>query len=189
MSPAEKARMKELEKKFGDGTVDEREMFFARLNAKHPNEVGAGPIWDSRMIFTKIRADRIVGGVERLVNKDGKNATMNFTPWSYHWGQANYNNAANWSLLSNKDVSSIESTYNMQGLRILQGQKHNSGYTAWLVLRSGLSLTPEGEESQATSSLQRMHLKVLKLTQRTHLVFRKLETSLNLICRTTTLSL
>lgn len=133
MSPAEKARMKELEKKFGDGTVDERQMFWARLNAKHPNEIGAGPIWDSRMIFTKIRADRIVGGVERLINKDGTNAVMNFTPWSYHWGQANYNNAANWSLLSNKDVSTIESTYNMQGLRILQGQKHNSGYTAWLV--------------------------------------------------------
>lgn len=133
MTPAEKARMSELEKKFGDGAVNEREMFFARLNAKHPNEVGAGPIWDSRMIFTKIRADRIVGGVERMVNKDGKNSSMNFTPWSYHWGQANYNNAANWSVLTPKDIATVESTYNMQGLRILQGSKHNSGYTAWLV--------------------------------------------------------
>jgi hypothetical protein len=133
MSPAEKARMAELEKKFGDGAVNERDMFFARLNAKHPNEVGAGPIWDSRMIFTKIRADRIVGGVERMVNKDGKNSTMNFTPWSYHWGQANYNNAASWTVFTPKDIATVESTYNMQGLRILSGTKHYSGYTAWLV--------------------------------------------------------
>lgn len=133
MSPAEKARMAELEKKFGDGAVNERDMFFARLNAKHPNEVGAGPMWDARMIFTKIRADRIVGGVERLVNKDGGNAMVNFTPWSYHWGQANYNNAANWTVLSPKDIASVESQYNMQGLRILQGTKHYSGYSAWLV--------------------------------------------------------
>jgi len=45
----------------------------------------------------------------------------------------NYNNANNWQILTPKEVAQVTSTYNMQGLRILQGMKHNTGYTTWLV--------------------------------------------------------
>jgi hypothetical protein len=133
LSAAERLRYKELQDKLLNGSVDEKKRIFAQIGAKHRNELGAGPMWDTRMIFMKIRAERIIGTPMVLQDKSGAVSMIPFTPWSYPWGKANYAGLNDWSLIPDRDVESFTQQFNMQGQTIRGAYTHPSRYNMFLV--------------------------------------------------------
>jgi hypothetical protein len=133
LTESEKRRYNELKEKFKDAKIDDSRRFFAELNAMHPNEVGASPMWDTRMIFEKVRFDRIVGELTQMKNADGTNTVIPWTAYTRLWGTANYARAQAWTSLRVNEVSDITSANNMQGWSIVEGQQHLSGYRAFLL--------------------------------------------------------
>lgn len=133
LSAFDKERMAELRKK--GIHKDEASVFFAALHAKNPNEFGSGAPWNSKMIFTKIRPDRVLGQIGRVLTKDGDPAMIPFTSSVYSWGQANYSTGNSWFNITNKEMQTLSSQFNMGEDRILSGARHASGYTLWLLER------------------------------------------------------
>lgn len=133
LSALDKERLAELKKKGIER--DEAGQFFAALNAKNPNEFGSGPAWNSKMIFTKIRPDRVLGQIGRVLTKEGDPAMIPFSSSVYSWGQANYSTGNSWFNITNKEMSTLSSQFNMGEDRILSGARHASGYTLWLLER------------------------------------------------------
>ena len=144
LSSSEQKRLAELREKFKDKKVDEGRKFFAELNARHPNEAGAGPMWDTRMVFEKVRIDRIVGGLTQFRNPDGNNSIVSFTPYSQFWGRANFNNAQGWTTLTRQESADKTSTFNLQGYSIVEGVRHETGYSAFLLQKPGKKSTYKG---------------------------------------------
>lgn len=133
LSALEKARYAELKDKLMNASVDEKKRIFAQIGAKHRNELGAGPMWDTRMVFMKIRAERVIGTPMALTDKSGGVAMINFTPWSYPWGKANFAGLNDWNLIPDRDVEGFSEQFNMQGQTIRAGYSHPSRYSMFLV--------------------------------------------------------
>lgn len=135
LSAEEKARIEELRGKLTEDPASESARFFARLQAKDPNEFGAGPAFDAKMIFTKFRPDRVLGPVGRVLTKEGEPALIPFTSNAYSWGKANYSTGSAWFNITNTEIRTLGSQFNMGEDRILSGARHGSGYTLWLLER------------------------------------------------------
>lgn len=133
LSAAERIRYKELQDKLMNASFDEKKRIFAQIGAKHRNELGAGPMWDTRMIFMKIRAERIIGTPMALQDKSGRVSMIPFTPWSYPWGKANYAGLNDWSLIPDRDVEAFTQQFNMQDQTIRAAYTHPSRYNMFLV--------------------------------------------------------
>ena len=136
LSSEEKARLKELREKIAENPRGEAEQFFARLQAKDPNEFGAGPAFNAKMIFTKFRPDRVLGPIGRVLTKEGDPAMLGFTANAYSWGKANYSTGSSWFNITNREITTLSAQYNMGEDRVLSGARHPSGYSTWLVERS-----------------------------------------------------
>lgn len=133
LSAVERARYEELKDNLMNASFDEKKRIFAQIGAKHRNELGAGPMWDTRMIFMKIRAERIIGTPMALTDKSGAVSMIPFTPWSYPWGKANYAGLNDWSLIPDRDVEAFTQQFNMQGQTVRAGYTHPSRYNMFLV--------------------------------------------------------
>jgi hypothetical protein len=133
LSADEKARLKTLRDK--DIERDEAGEFFARLRAKNQNEYGSGAGFDAKMIFTKIRPDRVLGSIGRVLTKSGEPAMIPFTNNVYSWGRANHATGSSWFNITNNEITTMSNQYNMGDDRVMSGARHASGYSLWLVER------------------------------------------------------